>query len=308
MKLSKMANRRGLGKGLNALIPTEKIEPEITSQGEQEKSERVLLLPLDAIVPNRLQARRDFNEDKLNELSISIKEHGVVQPIVVRKNEQGKYELVAGERRWRASGLIGLDTIPAIVKDYSTKELTQISLIENIQRENLNPMEEAAAYQRLLQEFSMSQEDLAKKIGKSRPFVANMVRLLLLDPKVQKMVEGGNISVGHARALLVLEGLAQVTAAEHVVEQGLSVRQTEAFVKKLLETKDTEDQKETTPPVQEDALVAVLADVEETLRNCLGTQVRIKAGRKPNQGSIEIEYYGQEELERILELILKAEG
>jgi ParB family chromosome partitioning protein len=304
-----MANRRGLGKGLNALIPTQKVEPEITSMGEQEKGELVLHLPLNSIVPNRLQARKDFNEDKLKELSKSIKEHGVVQPIVVRKNEQGKYELVAGERRWRASGLLGLETIPAIVKDYSTKELTQISLIENIQRENLNPMEEAAAYQRLLQEFSMSQEDLAKKLGKSRPFVANMVRLLLLDPKVQKMVEKGDISVGHARALLGLEGLAQVAAAEQVVEQGLSVRQTEAFVKRLLETKAEEDQQGTTSPAQEEeALAAVLADVEETLRNCLGTQVRIKAGRKPNQGSIEIEYYGQEDLERILELILKGEG
>jgi ParB family chromosome partitioning protein len=304
-----MANRRGLGKGLNALIPTQKVEPEITSMGEQEKGELVLHLPLNSIVPNRLQARKDFNEDKLKELSKSIKEHGVVQPIVVRKNEQGKYELVAGERRWRASGLLGLETIPAIVKDYSTKELTQISLIENIQRENLNPMEEAAAYQRLLQEFSMSQEDLAKKLGKSRPFVVNMVRLLLLDPKVQKMVEKGDISVGHARALLGLEGLAQVAAAEQVVEQGLSVRQTEAFVKRLLETKAEEDQQGTTSPAQEEeALAAVLADVEETLRNCLGTQVRIKAGRKPNQGSIEIEYYGQEDLERILELILKGEG
>ncbi len=303
-----MANRRGLGKGLSALIPTESVEPELLGDDGKSKGESVLHLPIDTIVPNRFQARRDFDADRLKELAESIKEHGVVQPIVVRKNDDGKYELVAGERRWRASCQLGLATIPAIVKDYSTKELTEVSLIENIQREDLNPMEEAAAYQLLLKEFSLSQEELAKKVGKSRSFVANMVRLLLLDPKVQRMVESGSMSVGHARALLSLQGVSQVVAAEKIIEEGLNVRQTEDFVKKLqeLETKkpDAEEKEKRKAYQDEDVLRSIIADVEESLRNCLGTQVHIKGGIKKDKGKIEIEYYGQEELERIIDLIL----
>jgi len=300
-----MANRRGLGKGLDALIPTSVIEPEDKSDGKEVEGERVLQLPVDAIVPNRFQARQSFDEEKLRELSESIKEHGVVQPVVVRQNESGKYELVAGERRWRASRLLGMETIPAIIKDYSAKELTAVSLVENIQRQDLNPMEEARAYQLLLKEFSLSQEELAKRLGKSRPFIANMVRLLSLEPEVQKMVEAGSLSMGHARALLSLKSFRQITAAETVVEKGLSVRQTEELVKNLLEEKiDETPETEAALDKEQESLKAVLADVEESLRNCLGTQVRIKSGRKKDQGKIEIEYYGHEELERIIDLIL----
>ena len=301
-----MTSRRGLGKGLNALIPTSVVEPEELIGGKKTKGERVALLSVDAIVPNRFQARKNFDEAKLKELAESIKEHGVVQPVVVRESEKGKYELVAGERRWRAVCLLGMEKIPAIVKDYSAKELTAVSLVENIQRQDLNPMEEAAAYQLLLKEFSLSQEELAKRLGKSRPFVANMLRLLSLDPKVQKMVETGSLSMGHGRALLSLKGAQQVAAAETIIEQGLSVRQTEEFVKKLLqqETELKEKEEETVLDEETSALRAVLADVEESLRSCLGTQVRIKQGKKPDKGRIEIEYYGQEELERIIEFIL----
>jgi ParB family chromosome partitioning protein len=300
-----MASRRGLGKGLDALIPTSVIEQEGKFNGGGRTGESVMLLPVNSIIPNRFQARKDFNEERLKELSESIKEHGVVQPIVVRQNESGKFELVAGERRWRATCLLGMETIPAIIKEYSAKELTAVSLIENIQRQDLNPMEEAAAYQMLLKEFSFSQEQLAKKLGKSRPFIANMVRLLTLEPEVQKMVESGNLSTGHARSLLSLGATQQIAAAETVVEKGFSVRQTEEFVKKLLENSEVKKQeKKPFGDPDRDALSAVLADVEESLRNCLGTQVRIKNGKKQNKGSIEIEYYGQEEFERILDLIL----
>lgn len=298
-----MARPRGLGKGLDALIPTHVIDPEEEKRGEN--GDGIVMLPVNSIIPNRFQARKNFNQEKLKELSKSIKEHGVVQPIVVRQAEVGKYELVAGERRWRASSLAGLEKIPAIVKDFSTKELTEVSLIENIQREDLNPMEEAAAYQLLLKEFSLSQEELAKKLGKSRPFVANMVRLLQLESQVQKMVEEGNLSMGHGRALLALEGAQQVAAAETVVDKGFSVRQTEEFVKGLLEKSGGTEKEEICPvsDKEKDALQAALAEVEESLRSCLGTQVRIKS-RKQDKGRIEIEYYGQEELERILDLIL----
>lgn len=302
-----MASHRGLGKGLDALIPTSVMPEETFSQGRK-TGESVVLLPVDTIVPNKFQARKDFNEGKLEELSKSIKEHGVVQPIVVRQKEKGKYELVAGERRWRASCLLGLETIPAIIKDYTTKEVTEVALIENIQREDLNPLEEAAAYQLLLKEFSLTQEELAGKLGKSRPFVANMLRLLLLEPEVQKMVGAGKISAGHGRALLSLEGIDQVSAAEKVAEKGLSVRQTEEFVKKLLDNLKGVEQpdKDSSNEDRQDPLYAVLADVEESLRSLLGTQVKIKRGKKQDKGRIEIEYYSQEELERIIDLILQS--
>jgi ParB family chromosome partitioning protein len=305
VKFWKMASRRGLGKGLDALIPTSVIEQEEFG-GQAAKGERIVLLPVDAIIPNRFQARKVFDEEKLRELSESIKEHGVVQPVVVRQNETGKYELVAGERRWKATRLLGMESIPAIIKDYSAKELTAVSLIENIQRQDLNPMEEAAAYQLLMKEFSLSQENLAKKLGKSRPFIANMVRLLSLEPEVQKMVESGSLSMGHARSLLSLKGIKQISAAETIMERGLSVRQTEEYIKNLVAQQgDAKQQEEEPIPDQEqDALRAVLADVEESLRSCLGTQVRIKSGKKKDRGSIEIEYYGQEELERIIDLIV----
>lgn len=301
-----MTSRRGLGKGLNALIPAG-AGPEDLSLTGAPSGERILQLAADSIVPNRFQPRRDFNEDKLQELAKSIKEHGVVQPIVVRQ-DKNKYEIVAGERRWRACRLLGMETIPAVVKEYSNKELTEIALIENIQRQDLNVLEEASAYQLLIREFSFTQEELAQKLGKSRPFVANMLRLLLLEKEVQEMLEQGSISAGHARALLALEEAQQVAAAQKVFQEGLNVRQTESFVKKLLQKAEAAAQAEAVEdkasPEDED-LYAILLDVEESLQEALGTQVRIK-GKDKNKGRIEIEYYGHEELERIIDMILNS--
>jgi len=301
-----MANRRGLGRGLEALIPNFDVEPEEMSEGGVGGVGRVVLLPVANIVPNRFQPRRDFNEEKLKELAESIKEHGVVQPVVVRKDGE-KYEIVAGERRWRACLLLKMDTIPAIVKDIDNQELTEIALIENIQRQDLNALEEASAYQLLIKEFGYTQEDLAKRIGKSRSAVANTLRLLLLEKRVQEMLQEGELTAGHARALLALEGPAQVAAAEKVVGEELNVRQTEALVKGVLrkEAAAQEDAPEEEESGEEDSLYAILESVEESLRDALGTQVRIKS-RNREKGRIEIEYYGYEELERIIDLILNS--
>lgn len=303
-----MANRKGLGKGLNALIPTGAGPEEFNSTVET-SGERIIQVSPEAIIPNRFQPRRDFNQEKLKELADSIKEHGVVQPIVVRREKDNKYEIVAGERRWRACRLLGMETVPVVVKEYSNKEITEIALIENIQRQDLNVLEEASAYQLLIREFSFTQEELAQKLGKSRPFVANMLRLLLLEKGVQQMLGSGSLSAGHARALLALEGPQQIAAAEKVVQEGFSVRQTEAFVKNLLQKAEAAAQaeeiaEERSP--EEEALHAILVDVEESLREALGTQVRIK-GKDKNKGKIEIEYYGHEELERIIDMLLNSD-
>lgn len=295
-----------MGRGLEALIPNFDIEPEEISEGGAAGGGRVVLLSVANIVPNRFQPRRDFNEEKLKELAKSIKEHGVVQPVVVRKDGE-KYEIVAGERRWRACRLLKMDTIPAIVKDIDNQELTEIALIENIQRQDLNALEEASAYQLLIKEFGYTQEDLAKRIGKSRSAVANTLRLLLLEKRVQEMLQEGELTAGHARALLALEGPAQVAAAEKVVGEELNVRQTEALVKGVLrkEAAAQEDAPEEEESGEEDSLYAILESVEESLRDALGTQVRIKS-RNRGKGRIEIEYYGYEELERIIDLILNS--
>lgn len=304
-----MASRKGLGKGLNALIPTGSGTIDDIGLTNEPSGERIVQVPVDSIVPNRFQPRRDFNEDKLEELAGSIKEHGMVQPIVVRKEKENKYEIVAGERRWRACRMLGMETVPAVVKEYSKKELTEIALIENIQREDLNVLEEASAYQMLIREFNFTQEELARKLGKSRPYVANMLRLLALERKVQEMLEQDMISAGHARTLLGLEGLQQIAAAEKIVQEGLSVRQTEGLVKQLLKKAEAaaqaEEDTETKESSEADSLYAIFMDVEESLREALGTQVRIKTKSK-DKGRIEIEYYGHEELERIIDLILNS--
>jgi len=289
-----------LGKGLRALIPDTAIDD---SSGGDEGS-RIVMLTVDSLVPNKFQPRRDFDEEKLKELADSIREHGVVQPIVARSIGDEKYEIVAGERRWRACRMLGMETIPAVIKEYTDGELTQIALIENIQREDLNPLEEAYAYDMLIKEFSFTQEELARRIGKSRPFVANMLRLLHLEKDVQKMVEDNKLSIGHARALLALKGRDQVELAEKIIEEGLTVRQTEEMVKRKAEKgvflKSRSDRsskkknKNEKPPA--------IKDLEERLNEIFGTKVRIHG---KNKGKIVIEYYGQEELERIVEIIMK---
>jgi len=281
-------NKRGLGRGLQALLP---------DIGKEEKiKEKVVEIPLSDIRINKNQPRQTFNEEKLRELALSIQEHGVIQPIIVRTAEDGKYEIVAGERRWRACRLIGAEKIPVIIKNLSEKETKEIALIENIQREDLNPIEEAEAYRTLMEEYGLTQEELSKRVGKSRPFIANTVRLLGLPEMVRKMVSEGLVSAGHARALLSLpSSKLQEEIAQKIVAKGLSVRQAEKTVKELLS-----ERKKTKKPIKRED--PILQELEERLITKLSTKVRIKHGNK--SGKIEIEYYGEDELQRILEALL----
>ncbi|HBT19801.1 MAG TPA: chromosome partitioning protein ParB [Peptococcaceae bacterium] len=293
-----MAKRKALGKGLKALFPDALIEDETREDGVG----RIEMLPVENLVPNKFQPRRDFDEGKLKELADSIKEHGVIQPIVVRALEGGKYEIVAGERRWRACKMLGIEKIPAVVKEYSNRQLTEVALIENVQREDLNPLEEAHAYDILIKEFSFTQEDLAKRIGKSRSFIANMLRLLQLEEDVQKMVEEGKLSAGHARALLGVKGKEQVRLAEKVIKDGLSVRQTENLVKQITaEKKEGTEKRKREENLKKEEKSVYIEELEERLAEVLGTRVKIQGKDK---GRIIIEYYSLEELERLLEYIV----
>lgn len=280
--------KHGLGKGVEALFSTA-LMPDAASAGEN-----VVHLQLDDIRPNKFQPRRSFDEAQLRELAASIQQHGVLQPIVVRPSGDG-YELAAGERRWRAARLAGEETIPAVVRDYDDAAMTEIALIENLQRQDLNAIEEALAYQRLMTEFSLTQEEVARRIGRSRSQIANTLRLLHLPPTVQEFVARGTLSMGHAKPLLALPDAAQQSkAAEYVISHALSVRDTEAYVRRLTSERTVKKPPRLTPDVHQVAL-------EDTLRGILGTQVHIKAG--PTKGRIEIEYYGAEDLERIVAIL-----
>lgn len=281
-------NKKVLGRGLQALLPN--------TAGEVTENIGITEIPIKDIRVNRKQPRHTFNEEKLNELALSIKEHGVVQPIIVRTTHGGKYELVAGERRWRACKIVGIEKVPAIVKTLTEKETSEISLIENIQREDLNPIEEASAYKTLMEEYGLTQEELSKRIGKSRPFIANTVRLLTLPEQTKNMLTQGVITAGHARALLALSKTKDLEdAARRIALKGLSVRQTEEFVKNIAHEKTRTISK----TLKADP---VLQDLEERLKKRFSTKVCIRHGRK--NGRIEIEYYGAEELERLLEALL----
>ncbi|MCR4402474.1 MAG: ParB/RepB/Spo0J family partition protein [Firmicutes bacterium] len=263
-----------------------------------EDAERVQELPIDQIRPNPYQPRKRFDDAKLAELAESIKAHGIVQPLVVRTAGEG-YELVVGQRRLLAARMAGLSEVPVVVSDLEDAEMIQVALIENLQREDLNPMEEAESYQRLVTEFAMSQEELARVLGRSRPSIANTLRLLNLQPEVQEAVSRGTLSMGHARALLAIQDPAlQVEACRHVIEKELSVRDTEELVRRVLASgqvaaKEAKQDKPKDPEI---------ASLEERLRRVFGTQVRIIPGRK--KGKIEIEYYNDDDLERILALVL----
>lgn len=275
---------RGLGKGLNALITSNLIE-----EGEQVKE-----VSVSEIRPNPYQPRKEFEQSAIDELAGSIKEHGIIQPLIVRKSIKG-FELVAGERRLRAAKLAGLKQVPVVVKAYTDQQLMEIALIENLQRENLNPLEEAEAYEKLIAYHDYTQDQLAKKIGKSRPHVANMLRLLQLPEGIRKMVSAADLSMGHARALLtVTDEKAQQQLAKDVVDKGLSVRQLEELVKQLSVSRETKKKK---PAKNEPVLIAI----EERLRSRFGTSVKIKKGSK--RGKIEIDFYSQEDLQRIVDLL-----
>ena len=292
-----MAPKRGLGRGLSNLIPTddttEDVSPKASKQtktGAVTKTEVVKkveqTLNINRIEPNKNQPRKEFNEDALQELADSIKQFGVIEPLVVVKRK-GYYELIAGERRWRAARLAGLKEVPVVIKDYDDQQIVEIALIENIQREDLNPIEEAHAYERLIQEFNLTQDEVAERVSKSRTTVTNALRLLKLTEKVQQMLIDDMLSTGHVRALITItEPQLQYETAMYIFDKKLSVRETESYVKKLLNKKP----KEKTSEKEDPELSFLYKAIENRLKESLGTKTTIKAKTK-DSGKIEIEYY-----------------
>jgi len=293
-------SKTGLGKGLSALIPVS------AEQGEEK--EPINEIEINKIKPNSFQPRRVFEQDKLDELAQSLHEHGIVQPIVVRRLASGKYELVVGERRLRASQQLGWKKIPAVIKELTDEQMMEIALVENIQRQNLNPVEEAYAYKRLLEEFKLTQEKLAQRVSKSRPFIANMVRLLNLPQEIIDDLSNNRLTVGHARPLLSLDSdVTKLKAAQDIINRSLSVRETEALIKRLLEEAAVKVEEKAAPlnKGKEDRISPVMVDLESKLRSLCGTKVKIKdVGGK---GKIEIDYYSQDDLDRISALFLRGE-
>ena len=284
-----MANKKpsGLGRGLGALLGDDVLKPEAAGN---------LYLPISQVESYSAQPRKLFDEDALAELADSIREHGVIQPLTVRKLSSGYYQIIAGERRWRAARLAGLTEIPAVVIEADDQKAAELALVENLQREDLNPMEEAAGYQSLIQTYHMTQEEAARRVGKSRSAVANAMRLLGLQPGVRKLVEEGSLSAGHARALLPISPALQTKAAEAVVQSQLSVRQTEALAKRMLA--EPKEEPELPEPPKE---VDYAAEAQQSLSSRLGRGVRIVTGRK--KGRIELEYYGLDDLNDLLEAL-----
>ena len=306
------ARKSGLGKGLDSLIPMgmelegiqksapKKAETPKTEEQELKAEESQVFLKISQIEPNRDQPRKQFDEDALTELADSIKQYGVLQPLIVQKKGE-YYEIIAGERRWRAAKLAKLKEVPVIIKNYTPQEIMEISLIENIQREDLNPIEEASAYQRLIDEFHLKHEEIAERVAKSRSAITNSMRLLKLDKRVQMMLVEGEISGGHARTLLALEDQElQFTAAERIIEHKLSVRETEKLVKDLLKPKKSGKEQN----VPDEATALIYKNLEEKIRGILGTKVSINR-KDENRGKIEIEYYSMDELERLMDLFGK---
>ncbi|MBE6065646.1 ParB/RepB/Spo0J family partition protein [Clostridium cochlearium] len=282
-----MSKKSVLGKGLGALIPDEIHEKEI----EEENT-----LPIESIKSNNNQPRKSFDEERIKELAQSIKEFGIIQPIIVKKiYNENKYEIVAGERRWRAAKLAGLEEVPVIIKEISNREVLEISLIENIQREDLNPIEESKAYQELLKNFNLTQEDLSKKLGKSRVAITNSLRLLNLDDRVQEMLIHEIITEGHGRALLAIKDTdIQFQIAQKIVINKLSVRETEKLVKSLNKKEEVkENTKVNNNPYYD--------DIKNRLEDFFQTKVKIE--NKNNKGKIEIEYYSEEDLQRIIDIL-----
>lgn len=301
----------GLGKGLDSLIPSGNPRGKksvVSAEQNTEKREVVekivekivekpveMKVKIGEVEPNREQPRKKFDEDALLELSESIKQFGILQPLLVQKKD-GYYEIIAGERRWRAAKLAGVKEVPVIVKDFTSQEIVEISLIENIQREDLNPIEEALAYKRLMEEFRLKQDEIAERVSKSRTAVTNSIRLLKLDERVQRMVVDEMISTGHARALLAIEdGDDQYTIAMKIFDEKLSVRETERLVKNLQNPKPKKEN------VADTQMEVIYHQLEEKIKSIVGTKVSIH--QKSNQkGKIEIEYYSQAELERLIEM------
>lgn len=302
MAVKKNGLGKGLGKGLDNLI-REDVKPSVTKT-ETKVVEKIvekivkepseIKLKLSSIEPNREQPRQMFDEDSLIELSESIKQYGVIEPLLVQKKGD-YYEIIAGERRWRAAKLAGIKEVPVVIKDYSPQEIVEVSLIENIQREDLNPIEEALAYQRLSKEFGLKQDEVAEKVSKSRTTVTNSMRLLKLDKRVQQMIIDGMLSSGHARCLLAIEdGESQYNIAQSIFDNKLSVRETESLIKKLGRPEK--------PQKEKPANDFIYRDLENKLKEKMKTKVIIK-NRDNNKGKIEIDYYSQADLERIIEML-----
>lgn len=295
-----MAKRSGLGKGLDSLIPSntsivedEKVVEKVVERVVEKKVETIV--KLSQIEPNKSQPRKNFNEDSLMELSESIKQFGVIQPLIVQKRDD-YYEIIAGERRWRAAKMAGLKEIPVIIKDYSDEEIMEIALIENLQREDLNPIEEAMAYKKLLKDYNLKQDEIAEKVSKSRVAITNSMRLLKLPEEIQNMIVDEMISSGHGRALLAVEDeKTQLSLANKVFDEKLSVRETEKLVKALSNPKEKKEKEEYTDSF-------IYEKFENEFKEIIGTNVSIKRKSK-EKGKIEIDYYSNEDLERIMELM-----
>ena len=295
-----MAAKKGLGKGLDSLI-SDKVNKPAAVTAEKPKSEHAadaIIMDINKVEPNREQPRKKFDEDALLELSESIKQFGVLQPLLVTERKD-YYEIIAGERRWRAAKMAGLKEVPVIIKKLTEQEIMEISLIENIQRENLNPIEEALAYKKLINEFNLKQDEVAERVAKSRTAVTNAMRLLKLNDKVQQMVIDEMLTTGHARALLAIEDEdMQHTVAQQIFDEKLSVRDTEKLVKNIQNGKKAAKEKEVLDP----KLKVIYDDLAEQMKKILGTKVLINA-KDEKSGKIEIEYYSQDELDRIIDLI-----
>ena len=305
------AKKTGLGRGLDALFPEKSSDKELTKKNQinkeqtekqiekqvapEDEKKAEMLVKISKVEPNRSQPRKQFDEDSLLELAESIKQYGILQPLLV--SDKGDfYEIIAGERRWRAAKLAGLKEVPVIIKEFNNQQIVEISLIENIQREDLNPIEEAMAYKRLIDEFHLKQDEIAERVSKSRTAVTNSMRLLKLDKKVQQMLIDEMISAGHARAILAIEsGEMQTTVAMKVFDEKLSVRETEKLVKNILEPPKKKKVENNT------AEDAIYESLEEKIKVIMGTRVCIHR-KKNNKGKIEIEYYSKDELERIIDL------
>ncbi len=296
-----MAAARGLGKGLDSLIPNAVGEAKgkketVKENKKEEKGAVETVVKITMVEPNRKQPRKNFDEDTLQELSDSIKQFGLIQPILVQ-DRNDHYEIIAGERRWRAAKMAGLKEIPVIIRDYTDQEIMEISLIENIQREDLNPIEEALAYKRLLEEFHLKQDEVAERVSKSRAAVTNSIRLLKLSDEVQQMVIDDMISTGHARSLLAVEDPdEQYTLAQRIFDEKLSVREVEKLVKNL--HKPAKQPKK----MDDKAMQAIYQDIEEKLKQKLSTKV-IVTSKGEGAGKIEIEFYNHEDLDRLLDMI-----
>lgn len=286
------AKKRGLGKGLSALIQDKEKAEELISDVKLNPSEAVEEVEVARIVPKSDQPRKIFDEDALNDLKASIKENGVIQPIILRRKDD-RYEIIAGERRWRAAKAAGLERIPSIIREIDEETAAKISLIENVQRENLNPIEEAEAYKRLMSEYSLKQEELAKAVGKSRSYISNSIRLLNLDERIIGYIYEGKLTGGHGKALLAIKNREeQLKAADRIIQTGMNVRETEEKVK-ISKKKSKRSKK---------AKELFMVELEEKLMGVLGTKVTLNHGRK--SGKIEIEYYNDDDLERLIDLIV----